>query len=122
MTSRDPDPSEPPVATPPEPSNSEAIQAGIEQTRDDLGESIGALSEKADVKAQASAKAGELKQRAQDVSGEVTQRAGAVAENVKRRPAPVIVGGIALLTILRLLLRRRRRRDEWTSEGRSSAS
>ena len=112
MSSRDPGPSGEPLPTPPEPSDSEAIRDEIEQTREELGETIGALSAKTDVKAQASAKADEVKRRARDVGGEVKQRGGDVAERVGRRPAPVIVGGIVLLMVLRLVRKRRRRRGD----------
>jgi ElaB/YqjD/DUF883 family membrane-anchored ribosome-binding protein len=112
MSSRDPDPGYAPAPTQPESSDKEAIQDDIEQTREDLGETISALSAKTDVKAQASAKADELKQRAQDTGDQVKQRAGDVAEGVKRRPAPVIVGGIAVLMIIGMVRKRRRRRGD----------
>jgi hypothetical protein len=101
MSSRHPGPGDAPVSTQPEPSEKEAIQNEIEHTREDLGETISALSAKADVKGQASAKADELKQRAQEAG-----------EQVKRRPAPIIVGGIALLMILGMVRKRRRRRGD----------
>jgi hypothetical protein len=101
MSSRDPGPGDAPVPTQPEPSEKEAIQDEIEHTREDLGETISALSAKTDVKGQASAKADEFKQRTDDV-----------AERVKRRAAPIIVGGIALLMILGMVRRRRRRRGD----------
>ena len=69
MSSRDPGPGDAPVPTQPEPSDKEAIQDEIEHTREDLGETISALSAKTDVKAQASAKADEFKRRAQDTGG-----------------------------------------------------
>lgn len=107
MSRRDPGPEDAQPAQPeppaPEPSDKEAIQDEIVHTREDLGETISALSAKTDVKAQASAKADEFKQRAQDTGEQVKQR-------VKRRPAPVIVGGIALLMILGMVRKRRRRR------------
>jgi Protein of unknown function (DUF3618) len=112
MSSRDPGPRDAPVPTEPEPSDKEAIQDEIEHTREDLGETISALSAKTDVKAQASAKADDLKRRAQDAGGQVKQRADDVAERVKRRPAPVVVGGIALLMILGMVRKRRRRRGD----------
>jgi hypothetical protein len=42
----------------------------------------------------------------------VKQRADDVAERVKRRPARVIVGGIALLMILGMVRKRWRRRGD----------
>jgi hypothetical protein len=111
MSSRHPGP-EDAEPTQPEPSEKEEIRAEIEHTREDLGETISALSAKTDVKAQASAKADELKQRAQDTGDQVKQRANDVTERVKRRPAPVIVGGIAVLVILGMVRRRRRRRGD----------
>ena len=112
MSSRDPGPGDAPVPTQPEPSEKEAIQDEIEHTREDLGETISALSAKTDVKGQASAKADEFKRRAQDAGGQVKQRADDVADRVKRSPAPVIVGGIALLMILAMVRKRRRRRGD----------
>jgi Protein of unknown function (DUF3618) len=112
MSSRDPDPGDAPAPTQPESSDKEAIQDEIEHTREDLGETVSALSAKTDVKAQASAKADELKQRAQDTGEQVKQRADDVAERVKRRPAPIIVGGIAVLMILGMVRKRRRRRGD----------
>jgi Protein of unknown function (DUF3618) len=96
----------------PEPSEKEEIRAEIEHTREDLGETISALSAKTDVKARASARADEFKRQAQDAGGQVKQRADDLAERVKRRPAPVIVGGIALLMILGMVRMRRRRRGD----------
>jgi hypothetical protein len=110
MSSRDPGPGDAPVPAQPEPSDKEAIRDEIEHTREDLGETVAALSAKTDVKAQASAKADELKQRARDVGGEAKHRANEVAGRVKQRPVPVIVGGIALLMILGMVRKRRRRR------------
>jgi hypothetical protein len=111
MSSRDPGLGDAQPAQP-EPSDKEEIQAEIEHTREDLGETISALSAKTDVKARASAKADEFKRRAQDAGGQVKQRADDLAERVKRRPAPVIVGGIALLMILGMVRKRRRRRGD----------
>ncbi len=100
-----------PGGEPPEASDKEAIQSEIERTRDDLGETVVALSEKTDVKAQASAKAHEVKQRARDVSGQAKLRADDVADQVKKRPAPVAVG-VAMVMVLWLMRKRRRRRRD----------
>jgi Protein of unknown function (DUF3618) len=69
----------------------EEIRREIERTRRELGETVDALSHKADVKEQARVKKEEVQQR------------------VSANPMPfaaVIGGGIALLLLMRLLRRR----------------
>jgi hypothetical protein len=112
MTTKDPGRQDAPVPAAPEGSDTETTRSQIEETREDLGDTLEALSAKTDVKAQASAKANELKQRAHDVGGQAKQRADEVVDQVKRRPAPLIVGGIALVMILGLIRKRGRRRRE----------
>jgi hypothetical protein len=69
----------------------EEIRREIERTRRELGDTVDALSHKADVKEQARLKKEEVQQR------------------VSANPAPlaaVIGGGIALLLLMRLIRRR----------------
>jgi hypothetical protein len=80
MSSTDPRHAEAPLATDQEDPGGEAIRHEIERVREDLGDTISALSEKADVKAQASAKA-----------------------------APVIAAAFALVVVVWIVLRARRR-------------
>jgi ElaB/YqjD/DUF883 family membrane-anchored ribosome-binding protein len=107
------------MATPREP---EQIRAEIEETREQLGETVEALAEKADVKGQAKAKVDETKQRfarkAEDAKEKISnaspdQAKGAAAnvqQTAKEKPLPFAVGGaFAAGLLLGLLLARRRR-------------
>jgi hypothetical protein len=70
--------------------NPEELRREIERTRRELGDTVDALSQKADVKQQA------------------RQKKDEVQERVKSNPTPLaaaIGGGIALLILLRLLRR-----------------
>ena len=69
----------------------EEIRREIERTRRELGETVEALSHKADVKEQARLKKAEVQER--------------VAAN----PAPIaaVIGGLIALLVLRRLIRRR---------------
>ena len=80
----------------------EQIEAGIEQTREKLGETVAQLAEKTDVKKQAKEKVDEAKQAASDKAGQARDRA-VVA--VRENPAPVAAG--AALLVLFVVLRRR---------------
>ncbi len=62
-----------------EPRDPEQIKAEIQETREELGETVAALAEKADVKAQARKKVSETKATAQEKVAEVTGTAKAKA-------------------------------------------
>jgi hypothetical protein len=82
-----------PNSLPPEPgpnASIDEIQADIERTRAQLGDTVGALSEKLDVKKHASEKAVELKEKAV--------------------PAVPIALGVSVVAIIGLVIWRRRRR------------
>jgi len=91
----------------------EEIEAEIEATREELGETVSALAEKADVKGQAQRKVEETKRKAQaNISGaSETARELAVSapERAKENPLPLAIaaGTIGLAAIV--WLRRRRR-------------
>ena len=101
----------------------EEIRSEIETTREQLGETVEALAEKADVKGQAKAKVDETKQRftrkAEDAKaklGEASpdQAKGAAttaAETAKERPLPfAVAGAFAVGLLVGLMVARRRRR------------
>jgi ElaB/YqjD/DUF883 family membrane-anchored ribosome-binding protein len=84
----------------------EEIRADIEQTREELGDTVETLAAKADVKAQAKARLATIKNTAQQKKGEFASRArqatpdsaasGAqqVAATVQRKPAPFAAAGV----------------------------
>ncbi len=105
-----------------EPADPDQIRAEIEQTREELGETVAALSAKTDVKAQAKARIEETKASLQDKREQITGKAreispdSAVAaassatETARRNPLPFAVAGafVAGLMLGRLLARRDR--------------
>jgi hypothetical protein len=76
----------------------EQIEADIERTRAELGDTVEALAAKTDVKARAQAKADELKEKAPE----------SIVDTVRANPA-VVIGGAALIVVF-LLGRRSGRR------------
>lgn len=77
------------------------LQADIEQTRAELGETVGALSDKLDVKGRAQHAVAEAKES-------VTQRGHEVAHRAKSRPAVPVGVLVAVLACLGLVIWRRR--------------
>jgi ElaB/YqjD/DUF883 family membrane-anchored ribosome-binding protein len=90
----------------------EEIEADIERTRRDLGDTVAAVAEKADVKAQAKSKVDEAKARLADKKDDVLNRtreaapnsAGDGADKVARvaneNRRPLIIGGAVLIAFL----------------------
>jgi membrane protein involved in colicin uptake len=79
----------------------EQIEADIQRTRRDLGDTVAAVAEKADVKAQAKAKVEDakarLKAKAPDSAGDGAGAVGRVASENRR---PLIIGGAVLVAFL----------------------
>ena len=99
------------------------IRSEIEQTREQLGETVEALAEKADVKGQAQAKVDETKERfarkAEDAKAKLgdaspdqaKDAATSAAASAKERPLPfAVAGAFAAGLVLGVLIARRRRR------------
>jgi Protein of unknown function (DUF3618) len=79
----------------------EEIEADIERTRRDMGDTVAAVAEKADVKGQAKAKVEDAKARikaaAPDSAGGSAGTVGRVASENRR---PLIIGGAVLVAFL----------------------
>jgi ElaB/YqjD/DUF883 family membrane-anchored ribosome-binding protein len=101
-------------------SDPEELRREIEETRSELGDTVEALSHKADVKAQArekiderkqavSAKADELKQKvSQTTPDDVKSAASGAASSARERPeVPAIAGALLFGLLLGWLLGRR---------------
>lgn len=69
------------------PDDPEQLRTEIEQTREHLGDTVDQLAAKADVKAQAQAKAADLTRRAKDTAGQATQQAAHTAGQVRQQAA-----------------------------------
>jgi hypothetical protein len=79
------------MSEPPTQQTPEELRSEIERTRRELGETVDALSHKADVKEQARLKKDELRQQVSET----------------RFPIAAVAGGIVALLVLRRLIRRR---------------
>ena len=99
----------------------EDIRSDIEDTREQLGETVEALAEKADVKGQAKAKVDETKQRFTRKAGDAKDKiagaspdqaktaASSAASTAQQRPLPFAVGGaFAVGLVIGVLVAKRR--------------
>ncbi len=90
----------------------EEIRSDIEETREEVGDTVEALAAKADVKAQARerideikgnvrAKADQAKAKAKSTTPESAQQGGQqVVAKVRENPAPVVLGAAVLVAFL----------------------
>lgn len=111
------------MSTPDETDETERLRDEIERTREQLGETVQALTYKADVPARVRDKLTETREAAQDRARQLTGQATArlpepvrergqrAAVAVRRRPMPVVAAVLAVPFVLLLvrLVRRRRR-------------
>jgi ElaB/YqjD/DUF883 family membrane-anchored ribosome-binding protein len=94
------------------PRSPEAIEADIERTRQEVGDTVEALAAKTDVKARAQdrveevkanvhAKTDEVKAKARQVTPQTAQQgAGTVVAKVRENPVPLVAGGALLVAFL----------------------
>ena len=89
------------------PDDQQELEKEIEQTREQLGETVEALVAKVDVKARAQEKLGQLTAR-------LTGKATEVGEQIKKDPVPAAAtaGVIGALVLSFTLIRRSMRRDK----------
>lgn len=86
------------------------LRAQIEQTREELGDTVASLSKKTDVKAQASAKADEVKDKVHEVEEKAKVKAEEATAKAKQNPVPVAIGAVVLLLLLNRFRKRRKGR------------
>ncbi|MFC7545299.1 DUF3618 domain-containing protein [Plantactinospora sp. GCM10030261] len=106
--------------------DTEALRAEIQRTRADLGETVQALTAKADVKArlkesaaqtkarvreQAAQRADRVRRQAGHTAGTVRLQAGQTAQRVRRDPVPwaAVAAGVLTVVAVILVVRGRRR-------------
>ena len=82
--------------------DTEQLRGEIERTRAELGATVEALSHKADVKAQARAKAGQVKVQARE-------KAELARSQAQQNPAVPLAAGIGVAIVALWMIRRRRR-------------
>jgi hypothetical protein len=102
------------------------VRKEIQETRRELGETVGALAAKADVKARAAHVAETAKDRAADMAGSVKEKASEVADKVRESTPPQVkdaagrarkrpmllvaaAGAVTAFVVRRMMLRRHRR-------------
>jgi hypothetical protein len=81
------------------------LEAEIERTREQLGETVEALAAKVDVKARA-------QQKADQLTGQLKSSANQVKRQLTQRPIPVAVtaGAVGVLVLTLVIMSQRRRR------------
>lgn len=80
------------------------IQSDIEQTRKELGNTVNALTAKADI-------SGRAKAKVSDTQAEIAEKAHAAQAAVRESPVPVgaVLAAVGIAVVAALLWRRRRR-------------
>jgi hypothetical protein len=98
------------LTMPGEPPTDEDLRTDAELTRQELAATVAALSEKADLKAQAHKKAEQLRERGDELVEKlpppVATRVRPVMDVLTRNPALTAAGLVAALLVLRRLLKR----------------
>jgi len=91
------------------PSDPEQLREEIQEDREQLGDTVEALAQKADVKTQVQEKVDERKEQLRDVQEQLKSKVGETAEQAKQQPVALraaAAGGVALLLLLWLIRRK----------------
>ena len=109
------------------PDDQQELEKEIEQTREQLGQTVEALAAKVDVKARAQEKLGQLtarlkgkateanrRLRLQDRANQAKQQAGQAGQQIRKRPVPAAAtaGVIGALVLFFTVIRRWMRHDK----------
>jgi ElaB/YqjD/DUF883 family membrane-anchored ribosome-binding protein len=109
------------------PDDQQELEKEIEQTREQLGQTVEALAAKVDVKARAQQELGQLtarlkgkaaeaarRLRLQDRANQAKQQAAQAGQQIRKRPVPAAAtaGVIGALVLFFALISRRMRRDK----------
>jgi ElaB/YqjD/DUF883 family membrane-anchored ribosome-binding protein len=109
------------------PDDQQELEKEIEQTREQLGQTVEALAAKVDVKARAEEKLGQLtallkgkatkvnrQLRLQERANQAKQQAGQAGQQIRKRPIPAAAtaGVIGVLVLFFTVIRRWMRRDK----------
>ena len=96
------------------PDDQQELEKEIEQTREQLGQTVEALAAKVDVKARAQQELGQLTARLKGKANQAKQQAGQAGQQIRKRPVPAAAtaGVIGALVLFFALIRRWTRRDK----------
>lgn len=109
------DPNLPPAVPTAAADDPDHLRRQIEHSREELGGTVAALAEKADVKAQASAKADEIKEKVHEAEATAKAKATEATERAKDNPVPLAIAAVVLLLLLNRMRKRRKARRRQAS-------
>jgi MYXO-CTERM domain-containing protein len=98
--------------------DAESLRKDIEESREELGDTVEALAGKADVKGRAKAKVEEGKEELRELKEGAKAKARSAADQAKEQPAPtggIVAAVLGALGIAWLMRRRRRRKRDRAS-------
>ena len=96
------------------PDDQQELEKEIEQTREQLGQTVEALAARVDVKARAQQELDQLTARLKGTANQAKQQAAQAGQQIRKRPVPAAatVGVIGALVLFFTVIRRWMRRDK----------